>query len=326
MEKEKLIQLIPKTVDSLDLEALNKKLNKPIDSAAHYKGKVRDVVDLGDKILIFTSDRISAFDRVLARVPAKGEVLNTLSLDWFEKTKDIMANHVIKQLSPRAVLVKKCEIIPIEIIIRGYLTGSAWRDYQKGNAISGITLPAGMKNNQAFDAPLLTPTTKASEGHDMPISKEEILEQKIVSPELWAQIEEKAFAMFKTASEMTRSRGLILVDTKLEFGLIDGKLVCADEIFTPDSSRYWYLDSYQELFDKGEDQRKLDKEYLRKWLMDQNYMGDGEPPVIPEEVLAETATRYIEAFENITGTTFTASEMNAEEELEKIASELNQIS
>lgn len=312
MDKEKLIQLIPGTVGELNADALS--VNPEL-----YRGKVRDVLDLGDRLLIFTSDRISAFDRVLTTIPCKGEVLNTLALYWFDQTRDIMPNHVIKQVSPRSVLVKKCEIIPIEIIVRGYLTGSAWRDYSKGNPVSGIRLPQGMKNNQRFDIPLITPTTKAASGHDMPISREEIIQQRIVAPEIWAQVEKCALGMFDKATRLAASRGMILVDTKFEFGFDGDQLVCADEIFTPDSSRYWYLDTYQELFEADQEQRKLDKEYLRKWLMDRGFMGDGETPEIPDEVRAETAIRYIEAFENLTGRIFKPSEMAEEEELEEIA-------
>lgn len=312
MDKRQLIALIADTVRDLDFDSLKIK-------GTLYKGKVRDVVDLGDKLMIYTSDRISAFDRILTTIPCKGEVLNRIALYWFRQTAGLMPNHVIKELSPRAVLVQKCKVIPLELIVRGYLTGSAWRDYEKGKPVSGIKLKPGLRYNEKFDTPLITPTTKAEAGHDLPISREEILKQQIVSPALWEEIETSALALFKKAADMVRARGLILVDTKFEFGLLDNKLVCVDEIFTPDSSRFWYLDTFDELFVKGEEQRKLDKEYLRKWLMDHDFMGDGDAPEIPEDIRAEVALRYIGAFENITGTTFKPTALTAGEEITRIA-------
>jgi len=317
MDKDKLITLIADTVSDFNIESSQIK-------GKLYKGKVRDVVDLGDKLLIYTSDRISAFDCILTTIPCKGEVLNRISLYWFQQTARVMKNHVIRQLSPRSMLVHKCQVLPLEIIVRGYLTGSAWRDYENGDTVSGIKLPKGMRYNEKFPAPMLTPSTKAAAGHDLPISKEEIIKQKIVSTEIWEKIEASALEMFSKASELARYRGLILVDTKFEFGILNGELVCADEIFTPDSSRYWFHDTYDELYAKGQEQRKLDKEYLRKWLMDRNFMGDGTPPEIPEDIRAEVALRYIGAYETLTGTTFLPSIMTGEEELELIISGLKQ--
>lgn len=311
MEKTKLVELISTTVKDLNHTGLK-------TTGKLYKGKVRDVFDLGDKLLLYTSDRISAFDKVLTTIPCKGEILNRISVYWFQKTASVMENHIIRQVSPRAVLVHKCEVIPLELIVRGYLTGSAWRDYRKSSTVSGIRLPGGMKYNQRFDTPLLTPTTKAAEGHDMPISAEEILARKLVSEELWKQIASSAMAMFTRASELAGKQGLILVDTKFEFGLHKGKLICADEIFTPDSSRFWFAETYEELFAQGVEQKRFDKEYLRKWLMDRNFMGEGEIPFIPPDIRAEVALRYIEAFEKITGQTFTATPLTPSEELEQI--------
>jgi phosphoribosylaminoimidazole-succinocarboxamide synthase len=285
------------------------------------RGKVREIFDLGDRLLILTTDRISAFDRVLAVIPCKGEVLNRMSLFWFDKTRDIIGNHLLEELSPRAVLVKKCRVLPVEVVVRGYLTGSAWRDYRSGNAVSGIRLPAGMKNNQKFDEPLLTPSTKEAHGtHDMPISGDEIVSRGLVEERLWRQVEETAKALFLRGTEIAARQGLILVDTKYEFGLLDGRLVLVDELHTPDSSRYWYADTYDALFAEGKDQRKVDKEYLRQWLMERGFMGDGEPPVIPDEVRLETAWRYIEAFQQITGTDFVPGSSDPEAEKEKILS------
>lgn len=283
------------------------------------KGKVREIIDLGDSIVLSTSDRISAFDVILSTIPFKGEVLNGISLYWFENTKDIIKNHIISKISPRAIHVNKCEVLPVEVIVRGYLTGSAWRDYQKGNDISGITLPAGMKMDQKFDQPLLTPSTKAEQGdHDEPISCEDIVKKGLVDEKLWKQVEETAFKLFQRGTELAAKRGLILVDTKYEFGLLNGELVIVDEVHTPDSSRFWYADSYQAAFEKGENQKKVDKEFLRQWLMDQGFMGDGEPPVIDDELRCEVAQKYIEAYELITGEKFEPSDLTPEEEVQKI--------
>ncbi|MBN2510435.1 MAG: phosphoribosylaminoimidazolesuccinocarboxamide synthase [Spirochaetales bacterium] len=284
-----------------------------------YKGKVRDIIDIGDKLIISTSDRISAFDHVLATIPFKGQVLNQMALFWFSSTADILKNHIVKEITPRTVLVDKCEVLPVEVIVRGYLTGSAWRDYEKGNPVSGIELPAGMKMDQAFDTPLITPSTKAEQGeHDMPISSAEIVSRSLVAADVWAQVEEKALSLFARGTEIARKQGLILVDTKYEFGLKDGELRIVDEIHTPDSSRYWYADTYRELFDKGVEQRKVDKEFLRKWLMDRGWMGDGLPPVIPDDTRIDVAEKYIAAYEGITGRTFYGELSTAESEMAAI--------
>ena len=274
-------------------------------------------------MLILTTDRISAFDRVLTTIPCKGEVLNRITLYWFEKTSAIINNHVLEQPSPRSQLVKKCQVLPLEVVVRGYLTGSAWRGYQRGEGVSGIPLKEGLRYNERFPELLITPSTKEERGHhDMPISREEIIEQRIVPETLWLQIEEKALELFRLGSKLVEQRGLILVDTKYEFGLSDGKLLLVDEIHTPDSSRYWYADTYEQLFAKGESQRELDKEYLRRWLLERGYSGDGEPPVIPDEVRLEMADRYIRAFEEITGESFTPSELDAAEEMQLIGKAL----
>ena len=286
-------------------------------------GKVRDIFDVGEELLIVTTDRISAFDRILTTVPFKGDVLNGMSNYWFEKTAEIVPNHIRKRLTRRSVVVAKCEVIPIEVVIRGYLTGSAWRDYSDGRSVSGHELPKGLRFNERFEAPLFTPSTKAELGeHDEPISTEEILRRKLVDPDLWRQIEETAFRLFEYGSERAADRGLILVDTKYEFGLLDGSLVLVDEIHTPDSSRYWYRDTYDELFDTGAKQRKIDKEYLRQWLMDKGFMGHGEPPVIPDEIRVNVAERYIRSYELITGDQFEGKITTVEAEHNAILSYL----
>src|SRR3989338_470758 len=273
-----------------------------------YQGKVRDTYMTDDKIYIITTDRISAFDRVLTTVPFKGQVLNQISDFWFSMTKDIVKNHVISVPDPNVMVTRKLNILPIEVVIRGYLTGSAWRDYQKGNAVSGIKLPPGMRKDQKFDKPLFTPSTKAKEGHDMPLSVHDIVAQGMLSKELIQKVEEMALKVFKRGQEVALSNGMILVDTKYEFGLDENnEIYLADELHTPDSSRYWYADTYEERFRNGQEQRMLDKEYLRQWLIkERSFMGDGHIPEIPAEVIIEVAKKYIKAYEEITGKKFDA--------------------
>ncbi|MDR3199971.1 MAG: phosphoribosylaminoimidazolesuccinocarboxamide synthase, partial [Spirochaetales bacterium] len=248
-----------------------------------YSGKARDVVDLGDRLLITVTDRISAFDRVLAAIRSKGEILNRVSLWWFDKTSDVCPNHILESLSSRTTVVRKVKIIPVEVVVRGYLTGSAWRDYTAGKAVSGVSLPAGMKKNQRFDTPLITPSTKEAVGHDEPISEDEIVRRGIAPADVWNQVHEKAIELFRRGTQVAAERALILVDTKYEFGLApDGTLVLADELHTPDSSRYWYASGYEENFRSGGEQRQLDKEFFRSWLIEQGFMGDGEAPEIPD--------------------------------------------
>jgi phosphoribosylaminoimidazole-succinocarboxamide synthase len=273
-----------------------------------HRGKVRDIVKTGDRLILTTSDRISAFDRILTTIPLKGEVLNRMSVYWFRATEDIVDNHLLEEISSRTVAVQKAEVLPVEVVVRAYLTGSAWRDYQAHGRVSGIDLPPGMRFNERFERPLLTPSTKAEIGtHDEPVSAEEVVEKKLVDTDLWREIEKTAHALFERGTRLAAERGLILVDTKYEFGIDDGRLVLVDEIHTPDSSRYWYADTYEELFAKGEKQRKIDKEYLRQWLMEHGFMGNGEPPVIPDEMRLNVAERYITALETITGEEFTGS-------------------
>ena len=288
-------------------------------------GKVRDIFDLGGELLIVTSDRISAFDRVLTTIPFKGQVLNGMSNYWFGAMKDVLPNHIKKKLTSRAVVVSRCDVLPIEVVVRGYLTGSAWRDYQSSGAVSGIELPDGMRFNQRFEKPLLTPSTKAERGdHDEPISTREIVDRGLVEADLWSEVETKAFELFGLGTKLAAERGLILVDTKYEFGLLGGNLVLVDEVHTPDSSRYWFSDSYEKLFEAGEKQRKLDKEYLRQWLMEeQDYMGDGPPPTIPSEIRVNVAEKYIQSYELVTGANFAVDQANAESERNTILSYLS---
>lgn len=285
------------------------------------QGKVRDIFDLGEELVLCTTDRISAFDRILGVVPFKGEVLNRLSLFWFDRTTDIVQSHLIAGISSRAILVRKCRVLPVEVVVRGYLTGSAWRDYQAGHSVSGIELPVGMRFNQRFDTPLVTPSTKEAQGlHDRPISRGELLDAGLVPPSTWDEIERIALALYERGRAHAAEQGLILVDTKYEFGLHGDGICLIDEIHTPDSSRFWYADTYESLFAVGEKQRKLDKEYLRQWLMEHGYQGDGEPPDIPSEVFAEVSQRYRRAFEILTGLQWQTLSVGSEAEKRKILS------
>lgn len=280
-----------------------------------YRGKVRDVLDLGERLVMTATDRISAFDRVLAEVPHKGEVLNRLSLFWFEQTADIIPNHILAELSPRTVVAAKCSVLPVEVVVRGYLTGSAWRDYQKGREIPGIKLPAGLRRYQRFSQPLLTPSTKAPAGeHDEPISAGDIVRRGLVEAGLWARVEKAALALFRRGSEIASARGLILVDTKYEFGLRGGELVLVDELHTPDSSRFWFSEGYQAALAAGSDPRELDKEYFRRWLIERGWSGEGVPPPITTEVLEETSRRYRDIFSLITGEEFVPKAGDAKSE------------
>lgn len=307
MEKDKLRDAISNTMAELNLP----------DSIPVVRGKVRDIFDVDSYLLIVTTDRISAFDRVLSTIPYKGEVLNRISLFWFKNTKDIINNHIEEEVSPRSVLVKKCKVIPIEVVVRGYLTGSAWRDYKAGRTISGIQLERGMAFNEKFSEPIVTPSTKSERGvHDEAVSEKELLERGIVSKKLWKQIKDTALKLFARGTDIAAKNGLILVDTKYEFGLLDDELVLVDEIHTPDSSRYWYIDTYEK-------QRMLDKEYLRQWLMEQGFMGEGEIPNIPDEIRAEVAWRYIKAYETITGEEFVPLSKGVEEEQRVIAEKIS---
>ncbi len=289
-----------------------------------YRGKVRDVIDAGDRLVMVTTDRISAFDRPLGEIPGKGEVLNQLARYWFDQTADLLENHVLEDLGPRSVAVKKAAMVPVEVVVRGYLTGSAWKAYASGGSVPGLSVPAGLKAHQRLEAPQITPTTKEAVGeHDLPIDREGILARGLCTPALWAQIEDRALALFARGQSLLARRGLILVDTKYEFGLYQGRLILCDEIHTPDCSRFWFADDYDAAFAAGREPKKLDKEYLRSWLASQGFTGEGDVPPIPDEVFRETRNRYLEAFERITGRKFTFSGLDAEAETLQILSTLN---
>lgn len=274
-----------------------------------YKGKVREVYDLGnDKLGIVVTDRISAFDHIMKQaIPFKGQILNQLAAFSFEKVTNIVATHIIDVPHPNVTIAKKCDPVPIEVVIRGYLTGHAWRVYKAGKReLCGVKLPEGLKEHDKFPKPILTPATKAMEGHDEDISEEEILSRKIVPPELWSEIKEAAFNLFERGTEVADEQDLILVDTKYEFGLFNGELTLIDEVHTTDSSRYFYKEGYEERQAKGEGQKQLSKEFLREWLMEHDFQGlEGQNlPNLPDEFRMEVFKRYAELFEMLTGKAF----------------------
>jgi len=289
-----------------------------------YKGKVRDVYNIADKYLVMVaSDRISAFDVVLPKgIPYKGQVLNQIASKFLDAMADICPNWKISSPDPNVTIGRFCKIYPVEMIIRGYLTGSSWRTYQKGSRqICGVPVPDGMKEHQRFPEPIITPTTKAAEGHDEDITEEELLAKGIIPKEEYELIKKYTYAIFKRGTEIAAKHGLILVDTKYEFGKgADGKIYLCDEIHTPDSSRYFYLEGYEERQARGEQQRQLSKEFVREWLMANNFMGkEGQTvPDMPDSFVNEITERYIELYERITGETFVRSDTSAmEQRIEK---------
>ena len=270
-----------------------------------YKGKVREVYELGPETLgIVVTDRISAFDYIMRQaIPFKGQILNQLAKFSFDTVKDLVATHIIDVPHPNVTIAKKCSPVPIEVVVRGYLTGHAWRTYKSGlRELCGVSLPEGMVEHQKFPEPILTPATKATEGHDEDISEADILKRGIVEESLWNEIREVAFRLFERGTEVAARQGLILVDTKYEFGLYNGELTLIDEVHTTDSSRYFYLEGYEERQAKGEQQKQLSKEFLREWLMDHNFQGlEGQTlPDLPDEFRMEVFNRYAELFEMLT--------------------------
>jgi phosphoribosylaminoimidazole-succinocarboxamide synthase len=288
-----------------------------------YKGKVRDVYTIEDRLLIMVvTDRISAFDVVLPEpIPFKGQVLNEIAAQFLKSTEDIVPNWIVSVPDPNVTIGKKCEPFKVEMVIRGYLAGSAWRAYKAGlREICGVVLPEGLKENQKLPQPIITPTTKASEGHDEEISREEIIAQGIVSKEDYEKLEEYTQKIFARGTKIAAQRGLILVDTKYEFGKMGNTILLIDEIHTPDSSRYFYAETYQELFDKQLPQKQLSKEFVREWLMENGFQGkDGQKvPEMTPEVVQSISSRYIELFEQLIGTSFeAANQENIEERIFK---------
>ncbi len=274
-----------------------------------YHGKVRDVYNINDKLLVMVaSDRISAFDIVLPRaIPYKGQVLNQIASKFLDATADIVPNWKVASPDPMVTIGTYCNPFPVEMIIRGFLTGSSWRTYKSGaRAICGVPVPDGLKEHQRFPEPIVTPTTKAVEGHDEDISEEEIIKQGLVSADDYAKLKDFTIRLFKRGSEIAAEKGLILVDTKYEFGKVGNQIYLIDEIHTPDSSRYFYADKYEERFAKGEPQKQLSKEFVREWLMENGFQGkDGQQvPEMTDEFVNSVSERYIELYEKVTGEKF----------------------
>ena len=299
MREELLRKQLDHTLRSTDFPELGEK----------YEGKVRDVYRSGDRLILITTDRISAFDHVLRQtIPFKGQVLNQLAAYFFERTADVAPNHVLSVPDPNVTVAVRCEPAPIEFVVRGYLAGHAWREYAAGRRmLCGVPLPEGLRRNSRLPAPILTPTTKAAAGHDLDISRAEILERGILDAATFDHLAGLAFALFARGTEMAAARGLILVDTKYEFGRSpEGTYVVIDEVHTPDSSRYFYADTYEERLARNEPQRQLSKEFVREWLMAHGFQGkEGQRlPDLPDAFRIEVARRYIELFEAVTGRTF----------------------
>ena len=292
---------------------LDKTLNDSISDlenlGRHYRGKVRDNYYFDNQILMVTSDRVSAFDHVLGTIPFKGQILSEIASFWFDKTKSIVPNHFIKSVDPQVLLVKEAKPLPVEVIVRKYITGSLWRDYENSkHHVYDLDFGDNLKKNQKFSSAILTPSTKEEYGkHDMPISKKEIINQKLVEKSIYEKAEEYALALFSEGERWAKQQGLILVDTKYEFGLVDGELIVIDEIHTPDSSRYWIESEYEERFASGQDQLMLDKENIRQWLIGKGFSGDGTPPVLDDDIRILLSEKYMELYKILTGKEFKPS-------------------
>jgi len=268
-----------------------------------YEGKVRDSYVRGDTRVLIATDRLSAFDRVITTVPGKGQVLTQLAQHWFARCSSVVENHVLSVPDPCVMIGREVSIIPVEVVVRGYVAGSAWRDYVAGNCVSGVKLPAGLHQFQKLPRPIITPSTKEAFGkHDMPISESEIVSRNIVSASLWDRVRETALKLFELGTKELEGRGLLFADTKYEFGVLDGRLVLADEIHTLDSSRFWVASSYEERVRHGDSPEMLDKEPIRRWLMERDFKGDGPLPAIPDEYRMHLMRHYTDSFKMITGT------------------------
>lgn len=301
------------------IETSNSSVTKP-----PYRGKVRDVYPLNDNVLgIVVTDRISAFDHIMKKpIPFKGQILNRLAEFSFSKVEDIVATHIIDVPHANVTIAKNCTPLPIEVVVRGYLTGHAWRTYKSGKReLCGVHLPAKMVEHQKFEEPILTPATKATEGHDEDISENEILQQGIISEELWSEIRIKAFELFARGTDVAAKQGLILVDTKYEFGLYNGELTLIDEVHTSDSSRYFYSEGYEERLKNNQPQLQLSKEFLREWLMEHDFQGlDGQTlPDLPDSFRWSIYQRYAELFSTLTGQSFEPEVVdNLDQDLDRI--------
>ncbi len=305
IDPQRIAKQIPHVLSATHFENLGEK----------YEGKVRDCYIQDGKRILITSDRLSAFDRIIALIPFKGQVLNALTRFWFEQTKDICPNHVISYPDPNVIAGRECTPLKVEMVIRAYITGStgtsAWVNYQNGQRdFCGTVLPDGLEKNSKLKNPIITPTTKASHGeHDVNTNGEELVEKAVITQEEWEQLCQYTRALFQKGQEIAAKQGVILVDTKYEFGkTAEGEIVLIDEIHTPDSSRYWITDTYESRVAAGEEPDNINKEFLRLWLAGQGYTGEGDVPKVPDEVIVETASKYIEAYERITGLQFEASD------------------
>ena len=295
---------------------------------AFYSGKVRDVYTLADRYLVMiASNRISAFDVILPRpIPYKGQVLNQIAANMLEATRSICPNWLLESPAPQVSIGYKCNPIPIEMVVRGNLTGHAWRTYKSGlRTLCGVPLPEGLKENDFFPTPIITPSTKAAVGHDEDISAEEILNRKLVTPEQWNQLVDHALALFSKGKEMALQQGLILADTKYEFGFLNGTITLMDEIHTPDSSRFFYADGFEARQKQGEKQKQLSKEFVREWLIENNFMGkEGQHvPPMTDEWIQTISLRYIELYERLTGQPFQPQNLSVEEMQHRIEQSIN---
>jgi phosphoribosylaminoimidazole-succinocarboxamide synthase len=296
---EDIIAAIPHALSGADLPGLGPKL----------RGKVRDIYRRDGQRILITTDRLSAFDRVLGLVPYKGQVLNQLSAFWFEATRHIVPNHVLSVPDPNVTIARECRPYPVEVIVRGYITGvtttSLWYHYERGaRELYGLRLPDGLRKNDPLSRPIITPTTKAESGHDERLTRDEIIARGLVAADTWEQIEAAALALFAYGQEVARRAGLILVDTKYEFGEWQGRPMLIDEVHTPDSSRFWRAESYAERLAAGLEPENFDKEFIRLWYAERGYRGDGDPPPWPTELAVQASLRYIRVYEMLTGQGF----------------------
>ncbi len=313
LQEKTIIASIPTALKTVDAPFLGQKM----------QGKVRDIYIVGDKRILITTDRQSAFDVILGLIPFKGQVLNLLSQYWFEHTQDIVSNHMISVPDPNVMIAKNCDPIPVEMIVRGYMTGvtktSIWHSYEQGERIIyGINFPEGLKKNQKLWTPIITPTTHGGGkgGHDERLTEEEIIERGIVSKHIYDKMKKTSLALFERGTHVCKEAGLVLVDTKYEFGLYKGELTLIDEIHTPDSSRFWISQTYAHRVEMGLEPENYDKEFLRLWYVEKGYRGDGTPPPMAEELIVKTAERYISVYEKITGKQFKAkSDENVEKRI-----------
>jgi phosphoribosylaminoimidazole-succinocarboxamide synthase len=312
VSRTQILESLPKALKGVDIPGLGPK----------ESGKVRDFYTVGDRRVTITTDRQSGFDVMLGHVPFKGSVLNELAAWWFDQTKHIVANHVISVPDPNVLISHQTKMIPVEMVVRGYMSGvtntSIWGSYARGErVIYGLTFPDGMVKNQILPEPVITPTTHGGgpSGHDERLTRDEIVSHGIVEEKLYAQMEKAALELFAFGSEVAKKQGLILVDTKYEFGLYDGKLMLIDEVHTPDSSRFWKADSYEKRMAAGEEPENFDKEFIRLWYAERGYRGDGEPPAMDDDLVVAASQRYVGVYEMLTDRTFEAYEYPIEDRI-----------